>query len=241
MRLPVSVSKTQMHLIISPKIGIASLSLLLGVLLLVLSVPRIIAEILMLPGNRVLAMMHDANRPSDKELALFIASRQRSLPWSGSARLRTDLGSAHLLQLRNIAGGGPRYQEEMAEGRDMLREGLARAPGNPYAWTKLAYASVLDQAPPSRVVPLLEMAIRTAPFELPLTFARTLLCFVEWDYFPASTRPILNEQLRLAWGQSADEIIRLARATGRIDALREALPEQERATLDQRLKTADPR
>jgi len=236
-----SVSETQMHLIISPKIGIAALSLLLGVLLLVLSVPRIIAEVLMLPGNRVLPMMGDAKRSSAKELTIFIASRQRSLPWSGSARLRTDLGSAQLLQLRDVAGGGPRYQEEMAESLKMLREGLARAPGNPYAWTKLAYASLVDQTPPRRVVPLLEMAIRTAPVELPLTFARLQLCLIEWDYFPASSRPLLNKQLRLAWRQSADEITWLARATHRIDALREALPEQERATLDQRLKGPEQR
>jgi hypothetical protein len=143
--------------------------------------------------------------------------------------------------LRGLAGRGPRYHEEMAESMKMLREGLAGAPGNPYAWTKLAYASLVDQTPPRRVVPLLEMAIRTAPVETPLTFARVELCLIEWDYFPASSRPLLNKQLRLAWSQSADETIRLARTTNRIDALRNALQEQERATLDQRLMSIDQR
>ena len=60
------------------RIGIAALSLLLG-----RAAPRralpLVAEVLKLPGNRVLALMQQGPAPSDKELELCIATRQKSL------------------------------------------------------------------------------------------------------------------------------------------------------------------
>ena len=106
---------------------------------------------------------------------------------------------------------------------------------NPYAWTRLSFAALGAGLPSGRVAPLAEM-IRTGPVEPDLIFARLGLCFIEWSYFGSSSRALLEEQVRLAWRQSPDRLAVLARATGRADTARSALPESERAEFDRRLE-----
>jgi hypothetical protein len=112
---------------VASKVAIAVFSLSLGGLLLFLSVPRLIAEILMLPGNRVLAMIQKRTVPSDRDLEILTACRQRSLSWSDSAQPRTDLAWAQLLSTRKVAGGGPDYHRQVTAAIQSLRDGRARA------------------------------------------------------------------------------------------------------------------
>jgi hypothetical protein len=217
------------------RLAIAALSLSLGGALLFLSVPRLIAEVVMLPGNRVLAMVQSGSVPSNRDLEILAASRQRAFAWSDAARPRIDLALAQLLATRRVLGSSPDYQTQVSAAIHSLRDGLARAPAEPYAWTRLAYLSVSEAEPPGRVVPLLEMAIRTAPVEPNLTFARLELCFIEWGDFPASDQPLLAQQLRIAWHQSGDRLVRLAQETGRTEEVLNALPPPDRARFEERL------
>ena len=220
---------------IASRVAIAALSLLLGGALLFLSVPRLIAEVIMLPGNRVLAMVQSGSVPSDRDLEILAASRQRAFSWSDTAQSRIDLALAQLLVTRKVLRSGPEYQTQVTAAIQSLRDGLARAPADPYAWTRLAYLSVSAAEPSRRVVPLLEMAIRTAPVEPNLTFARLELCFIEWGDFPPSDQPLLAQQLRIAWHQSGDRLVRLAQETGRTEEIFNALPQPDRARFEERL------
>jgi hypothetical protein len=220
------------------KLVVSGLLLALGGLLLFLSVPRIVAEFLMLPGNRVLTMLQKGTTPSERDLAIFITSRERSLAWADSGRSRTDLALAQLL-LAEREVGGTRYNDLMGQAVQSMRVGLALAPANPYAWTRMSFAALGTGVPSGSVAPLIEMSIRTGPVEPDLIFARLGLCFLEWPYFGSSSRALLEEQVRLAWHQSHDRLAVLARATGRADTVRSALPEPERAELDRRLEKRD--
>jgi hypothetical protein len=221
------------------KLAVSALSLALGGLLLFLSVPRVVAEFLMLPGNRVLTMLQKGSTPSEGDLAIFITSRERSLTWADSGRSRTDLALAQLLLAEREVGGGARYNELLGQAVQSMRAGLALAPANPYAWTRMSFAALSAGEPSERVAPMIEMSIRTGPVEPDLIFARLGLCFVEWPYFGPSSRTLLEEQVRLAWHQSRDRLAVLARAAGRADTARSALPESERAELDRRLGKRD--
>jgi hypothetical protein len=220
------------------KIATAALSLFLGGLVVALSLPRALTEFLALPGNRVLAIMQRGDLPSDRDLKILAASRQRIMPWSASGQLRIDLALAQLLATRKVLGGGPDYHRQVTVAIQSFRDGLARAPADPYTWTRLAYVSVSEAEPPRRVVPLLEMAIRTAPVEPNLTLARLELCFIEWGDFPASDQPLLAQQLRIAWHQLGDRLVRLAQETGRTEEVLNALPPPERARFEERLSAA---
>ena len=217
------------------KSATAGLSLFLGGLLLVVSLPRALTDFLELPGNRVLAMMKRGDLPSDRDLEILAASRRSVMRWSASGELRIDLAWAQLMATRKEVSGGPQYHQQAAAAIQSLREGLARAPADPYAWTRLAYVSMSEAEPGRRIVPLLEMAIRTAPVEPNLTFARLELCFIEWGDFPPSDQPLLARQLRIAWQQSGDRLVRLAQETGRTEEVLSALPPPDRARFEERL------
>jgi hypothetical protein len=220
------------------RLVVAAVSLALGGLLLFLSAPRIVAEFLKLPGNRVLAMLQKGTTPSERDLAIFITSRERSLTWADSGRSRTDLALAQLL-LAERETGGARSDELVEQAAQSMRAGLSLAPANPYAWTRMSFAALSAGVSSERVAPLVEMSIRTGPSEPDLIFTRLGLCLVEWPYFGPSSHPLLEEQVRLAWRQSPDRLAILARAAGRADTVRSALPQSERAEFDRHLEKRD--
>lgn len=208
------------------------LPLLLGGLLLGLSVPRLMAEIALLPGNPLLDAVQRGARLSAGDLQKLMESRRRALAWSGAARLRLDLASIEILAADSAPGGGAGNDEAMARAAEDLRSGLARAPADPEAWTRLAYAEIARGQPARRIAPILAMAIETAPVAPELTFARLELCLVEWPYLPQPVRALVDEQIRIAWRQSGERLVALAAATGRKDAVREALAQGDRAAFD---------
>ena len=217
------------------RIGAAAVSLALGGLLLAMAVPRVVAEVVLLPGNRVLTLMQKGQAPSDRELELFIATRRRSLVWADQARVRTDLALAELALAQREIGGGPRYGELVAAAEQSLREGLARAPADPFAWARLGFGELGAVEPGSRVAAALEMSLRTGRVEPGLSLARLELCLIVWPDFPPASRPLIEDQIRLAWDRSQRQLVTAARVTNRVDTVRQALAEPDRAQFDRRL------
>jgi hypothetical protein len=214
------------------KAGVVALSLLLGGLLLVMAVPWLVAECLMLPGNHILTAIENRQEVSAEDLRRLILSRERALAWTQSSATRVELASAQILLAEREVGGGARYHAMMQQAIATLRDGLSRGPANPFAWTRLAYAGLAEAEPARRVVPVLAMAIETAPVQPGLTFARLELCLLEWPYF-AQSRPVLFvEQVRVAWHEDPRRLVRLAQSTGRIDAVREAIADGDRVEFD---------
>jgi hypothetical protein len=166
------------------------------------------------------------------------SSPRASAAWPGgdSGRSHTDLALAQLL-LAEREVGGAHYNELVGRAVQSLRAGLALAPANPYAWTRLSFAALGAGLPNGRVAPLAEMSA-PGPVEPDVIFARRGLCFIEWSYFGSSSRALLEEQVRLAWRQSPDRLAVLARAPA-APTPRSALPKAERAELDRRLEKRD--
>jgi hypothetical protein len=81
-------------------------------------------------------------------------------------------------------------------------------------------------------VPILAMAIRTAPVEAPLTFPRLELCLIEWPYFAKAHPDLVAEQVTLAWRQSHWRLVRLAIATARRDEVRALLDPADQTEFD---------
>lgn len=224
---------------IAARLGVAAAAALLGAGLFVVALPRLVAESLMLPGNAVLSAVESGHAVGADDLQRLIVSRQRGLLWSESGRARVELASAQIRLAEREVGGGARYHVLMQQAMQDLRDGLARAPANPYAWTWLAYAGLAEGEPARRIVPMLTMAIETAPVQPNLTFSRLRLCLIEWPYFAPATVAVLREQVALAWREDADELVRLARSTGRQDIVRAALGESHRSAFDRRWQEGD--
>jgi hypothetical protein len=216
------------------RFAVIGVSASLGLLLILLAVPRIYAELLLLPGNPLINTIanDDESDVTTPEIEALLASRERAIGWTESGHVRLELAAAAILLAQREVGGGTRYHALMARARDALKGSLARSPADPYAWTRLAYAQLAEDETADRIVPILAMAIRTAPVEAALIFPRLELCLIEWPYFPRAHADLFAEQVKLAWRQSHWRLVRLAIATGRRDEVRALLGPADQAEFD---------
>jgi hypothetical protein len=104
-----------------------------------------------------------------------------------------------------------------------LKTGLAMAPANPFAWTRLAYAQSLMLGPSPSVASALRMAMLTARYEPRLLFIRLELCFRSWSFFRTDDHELVFQQVRLAWRKSRKRLVDLAVKTGQVNVVRAAL------------------
>ena len=214
---------------------VAGASFLLGAVILILAVPRLVADVLMLPGDRVLDALQHRHDVTPAELRTLAASREAALPWTPSGHVRVDLATAELLLAANEVGGGPRYHDLIDRAQTELRGGLARAPADPYGWTRLAYAGLAANEPARKIIPDLAMAIETAPVEATLVFSRLQLSLLEWPYFSNEHPSLFEQQVRVAWDQSNERLVHLAIAIDRKEAVRNALNPGDRAEFDRQV------
>lgn len=176
-----------------------------------------------MPGDIVLSKVVASEKINDRDIDLLISSRRSVLSLWTSARAESDLGLALLIKARAT----PDQQEARAlinTAIGALHRSLSEAPARPYAWTRLAYAKLLTEGPSSVVADALHMAMMTAPTYGPpyndgMLAARASLCLVMLPYFSPDDRSRAIEQVRLAWHQSREDMIRLLIETNSIPLL----------------------
>jgi O-antigen ligase len=215
--------------------AVAALSLALGALLLVLSAPRLASELRLLPGNRALEQIERNRTASETEIAAVIGSRERSLGVLDAPRSHFEIGVGLQRLTEREVGGGARYHALLDAAAQALRRGLARAPANSFAWTALARGALEEGAPQRTVMPLIELAMASAPAEPTLALARLELCLMEEPLPNAADVRLRDLQARLAWGQSPHRLVALARASGREALVRAALAVSDVAAFDRLL------
>jgi O-antigen ligase len=200
----------------------ALLPLSLGATILILAVPRVAADTLLLPGDRVLRAVEDGASPSLRDLTILEASRSQAFAWSASGRIGGELALAKLLRSRSQPGLGAEMLRLSA--MSDLEDGLSRAPADPYGWTRLSYAHIEAAAPVPEILPILRMAVRTGPFQPDLLLPRLRLWLSAAPYFTAEDKVAFLTQTRLAWSHAPDQLAQTARAAQQIELVRAALP-----------------
>ena len=189
---------------------VAVLAFVAGVSLLFLGVPGAIDAFLMLSANRSLYKIQTEEPVLPEEFVLIIDSEKQSIFWGESGRNWTDLALAQLLLAEEIGDDDEASRDLLSEARTSLKTGLALAPANPYAWTRLAYVEYLISGPSAAVAAALQMAILTAPYTPHLLFVRLELCFIVWPHFASEARDLVLQQVRLAWAEDPKRLVTLA-------------------------------
>ena len=201
----------------------AGLVFLSGAVLLVGAVPRTIAALAMLPGGPVLREIQNLRPVGRDDLEILIASQRRGLRFGESGRKWTDLGLAQLLLAREQGVRGGIKIEMVSQAIASLETGLAPAPANPFAWTRLAYAHSLMTGPSPSVASALHMALLTARYEPRLLFIRLELCLGSWSFFRTDNHELVFQQVRLAWRKNGKRLVDMAVKTGQVNVVRAAL------------------
>lgn len=193
---------------------------LLGAGLLALAVPRAVAALVSLPGGPVLARVQAMEPVGPEALDILVGAEDAALAWVDSGRRRTDRALALLLRARQEEAADNEFLVDSLAG---LRSGLAHAPANSFAWTRLAYAETMLNGPSPSAAAALRMALITAPHEPRLLMVRLELCLRSWDHFGPADRALVGDQIRAAWRRAPDRVMDLVHRTRRAAPVLEAL------------------
>ena len=206
--------------------------------ILYLGIPRTIAAFIMLPDDRTLRNIRAGEAVEPQRLEWFVTSRRRALAWIESGRVRNDLGLAELLLALPAEPEAEPDQERIGRASGAFHDGLSSAPASPHAWTRLAYAEMLAAGPSSSVASALTMSMLTARYEPDLLFARLELCLINWSYFSRSDRDQVLDQVRIAWRQAPDRLVKVAIGSNGLGAVRAALARtpKDLSEFEQRLR-----
>jgi len=188
------------------------LSLAAGAGLLYLGVPRLMAALANLPGDRVYTEVQDGFTPRREAFDVLLNARLEATEWVDSGRDWTDVGAAHLLIARHDRPAGQADKAELAKAIAAIRRGLEIAPANPFAWARLALVQYIhDGAPTAAMAESLRMSLLTGHFDERLVLTRLDLCFRAFAHFAGDDRDLIRQQVRLAWGVSPNQVVEMGR------------------------------
>jgi hypothetical protein len=216
------------------------LGALLGVLMLYFGVPRNIAAVLLLPGDRPLHVLQNGRVPPANQIEAIVSSRTAASHWIEEGRLLTDRSLARLTLAEQSAKDDKPDPAKLEAAAQDLVAGLSLEPVNPYAWARLAYVRFLQKglSADAGVASALRLSFLTGPYEPEMTFPRLRLALAVWSNFSTEDRELGRRQIRFAWLISRDEVVDLAIQSQRILVFRLALvgQPQDLAIFDSMLK-----
>jgi hypothetical protein len=196
--------------------------MLVAAALFALGVPRLVAAFVSLPASPILGRMQDLKAVDAKSLKILITTQQRGLKWHETSRRWTDLGFTQIL-LANKSGAGKERDALLGKAEISLRTGLALAPSNSFAWTRLAYIDMETGGPSPSMARKLRMAVARAPYNRRLVFPRLRLIFIAWPKFEKAERSMILDQTRFAWRLNAYRLTKMAADQGRVGLVQAAL------------------
>lgn len=183
------------------RLGVAATCLLfagLASFLLAAGVPRLLAAVVLLPGDPPLADIEDGKASDEASLKVIIDSRLDALRFAADPRIYTDIALAKILLADQSPSGNPEREVLMGQAIDQLRLGLAGAPANSFAWARLAYALRQRPTPGMSELDAWRLSIATAPADPKLVAWRAWFGFQMAGQLTDPDRALLAKQVGYA-------------------------------------------
>jgi hypothetical protein len=191
----------------------AGLALLLGVLILWLALPRVVASTLLAMRDPVVERTDEGEQVSDAELLSLIASRELAAGWVEDRETHAERATALAKLAFQEAPESAAQSATLKQAVAALRAALALAPADPRGWMQLAYLLVLLEGDTSRrAAQALLVSIRTGAFLAPDFLNRRLFwSLAHWSFYDDQERRQIGNQIRLVWRITPAELTELAR------------------------------
>jgi hypothetical protein len=206
---------------------LAALAIGLGVALVVLSAPRIVAELYAVPAVAVIDAL-DNNRLARPTPADLVAAQQglgMAWVWQQDATLAVERARIDLIlvirQMQNGQNARPLLDQTIAA----ARQGLHGAPAQARGWLILAEATAArDGIDAPHVTDYLAESLRASPYDVWMAPNRVWLALQLWDRLDAPTRALAATQIQLAIRNfGVERMVQMARQLGAPEPVRQAL------------------
>ena len=203
-----------------PRLIVAGVALLGGLLLIAMAVPRLGAALELTRAKPVYDRVLNGNAGvDDATLQAAIEALNKGFEWSSEPYLGAML--AYLRKAQADRTTDPALADQRrAQAADAARATIRVSPSNLIAWAILAAA--LDARDPA-VIPALTRAIAVAPYDPRLRYVRIALAMRHWSRLDAATRVLAAAQIKQAAQVNPRALALQAREYLGLPAVREAL------------------
>lgn len=158
-----------------------------GVAILVLAAPRLMAEMIMMPVQPTLEQLKQGDAVDDKVLMKAYEALLQSETW-----VRTGDGLLKRAWLEHeLAKRSGDQAEQVAwleKSERSTEQSVLMAPGNPHAWMRLAYLRYRLSGAESGAKEALLLSLRTGPYEQVLTLRQIRYAIEMWSEFSEAER-----------------------------------------------------
>jgi hypothetical protein len=197
-------------------LAVLGLAVVLGVALLVLSVPRTVAAWSSLEAQPAMGKLWHGEDPTPEELSACIEASQRALRWTESAERWGNLGSCEYARARQTSVDSPERANWLALAEKHTQESVIANPADGHGWYRLALIRQARGAAAREIVPPLIASLDVAPnarrmwrgrgemllFYAPMMKAEELTSTAQqlrtmWTYSPAHRPALLGQARRL--------------------------------------------
>ena len=193
-----------------------ALGLSLGVLLMAMAGPRLVAAVLDGPADRVTFYIRHGAAVTDEALRGLIVARRSAADWHETAQGDREIAAAEL-ELIDRGGSEAGYDEADRA----VRRSLALGPVDPHAWARVAYIAWRRDRDARTAVAALRASIQVGNYEPGLAAWRVGLILQLWPTAAPEDRPIFAAQIRRLARDQPEVVDRLSVAdpeAGRIVA-----------------------
>ena len=204
------------------RISLPALTVVVGAVLLGLGVPRLLGALTLFPGDPIADAIKDGQAVGDARLTVLLDSRAAARRFLPASKTELDIALGRLAALKATSSGGSERKSLLDQTIDSLRRGLAAAPGDSFAWARLAYAIALRDGRGS-AAPAWRMSILTSPADPKLVLWRVKFGFGLLPHLDAADQPRLAQQIRFSWRFARRDLADFAREHGLQLVLRRVL------------------
>jgi hypothetical protein len=184
----------------------------MGLALLGLAGPQLSASILRLYAQAGLERQLDATPPGAAAGAQLQLLRSTD-DWFGDPDIRILAGLYGLRFAYGVGVNGQPDPEILKTVAADLSTGLARSPGNPWAWAVLGEVRLAGGDRPAAIAAL-KASMLLGPNEPPMAIVRSELGLRLWPDLDTDARRAVVTQMRLAWDYNPNALVAIAKANG---------------------------
>ena len=185
--------------------------LISSIILLVVGVPRFLAELMLVPGTQIYERILLGKQLNDEDLTVLEHSRLQALEFVKLPRAYTDLGTSYLARAQRAGSAVERlkYAERAVE---LTTKGLELAPLNTFAWSRLSLAHILlGSAHYEDALVTWRVSVSTARYEPFLLIQRLHIGIILYQLMTLEDRELLNDQFQLAYNWNRKKMRTYAR------------------------------
>lgn len=174
---------------------LALLFLALGAALTHTAYPRFMSGLIVAEHELTLLKMRRGQATTMQARAAAIEDYRRAVGWVEDASLQKELGALAFSLGQDRGLPTSLRRSYFIEAEKALVSALARSPGDPYAWTQLAYARLLLHGPNDSFNRTLTQAITSGPYQPTLILPRLRLGLSNWPSLLPDTKQAVENQI----------------------------------------------